>query len=312
MIWLHQYENTEGLVIISIVKQLHFGQHIREIMATLRRWRLEKTWRRDHSAVQPIDIDNDYNYKINRYQKANWGDVEAKEAHASVVKYLWRKERELNKKKEALKNQISSVNSETSTRELNNVEVTSTKSESRGFTKREIEAPTRGIHFRTIEDKTMDKLNLMKSERKILDNMSYIEKVRSKENNDIEDDISDDLKNLIRGKTAHRISAALLDDSDRKLRLARRQELAKFGKEQPTRRGIYEIMVDRNKLGVDENERYRVMRELKTHRDHDYRWTNGGDYLNLVGYRMQNDIADGCFMQNHGEIVWGPLKHTCQ
>lgn len=286
-------------------------------MATLKRWRRDKNWKRDNSPVRSIDIDNDYNYRINRYQKANWGDVEAKEAHASVVKYLWRKEHELNKKKDALKKEISkqvdiNVSSDITASESTNSDACSTKSKSRVLTKRDIEASMRGIHFRTAEDKTMEKLNLIKSERKLEDNMFYIEKVRSKENKDIEDDISDDLKKLIRGRTAYRISAALLDDSERKIRQTKRRELAKFLKEQPVRRDMYDIMADRNKLGVthhDDNEQH--VHELKSHRDHDYRWNRSADYLNLVGYRMQNDIPaihDGCFMQNHREIVWGPLK----
>ncbi len=280
-------------------------------MATLRRRRMDRSRQQSHSPVRSLDIENNYDYKINRYQKANWGDIEAKEAHASVVKYMWRKEYELNKKIDKLKKQVSKqliINSdENSGSELEKVEICSNEPEKRLLTKREIDAPIRGIHFRTTEDKTAQKLNLIKSERKIDDNNLYIEKVRSRANNDIEDDISEDLKNVIRGRSAYQISKALLADSGRSAREAkRRRELEKLQNEQH-KQCIYDIMAKRNEIGIthNDNEQHESLSKRILHRDHDYRWESC-DYLNLVGFRMQNNSDTGFRLQNHGEIVWGP------
>lgn len=277
-------------------------------MTTLRRYRREKNMQRSNSPAKTVDVENDYNWKINRYQRANWGDKEAKEAHASVVKYMWRKEHDLSRKINSLKNQISrqvKVNgSEKSESESSSFEDSQRKSKNNPPTKREIDAPLRGIHFRTNEDKTFEKLNLIKSRRKLEDNEYFIEKARAKANADIEDDLSDELKIIIRGKSAYQISAALLAESGRIAREAERRELEKYG-HKPGRRGIYEIMADRNELGIthDNGERHDSVNERKVHSEHDYRW-NKSDYLNLVGYRMQNDRERGYWLQNHGEIIW--------
>lgn len=282
-------------------------------MATLRRWRRERNRQRSHTPESSLDIDNNYDFKINRYQKANWGDLEAKEAHASVVKYLWRKEYELNKQINNLKKQIAKqmdinasenrCNESTVNREISSAK-TSNNSEKRELINRDIETPMRGIHFRTIEDKTFEKLNLIKSERKLANTGSYIEKIRSKANANEEDDISEDFKSTIRGKSAYQISAAILAEAEKSAR--HYKQIRNERCEPVTRRGIYDIMGDRNKLGIhlpDHNRQHQSLYERRPHGDHDSRWKSC-DYLNLVPFRMQNDKPYGFKLQNHGEIIW--------
>lgn len=234
-------------------------------MATLRKWRREKIRQRSHSPQRSLDIEKDYDWKINRYQKANWADIEAKEAHASVVKYMWRKEYELKKEMDKLKkkisNQLSIKSDEHSESEIK-----------RPLTKREIQAPVRGIHLRTIEDKTIEKLNLIKSERKIDYYNSYIEKCRSKANSDVEHDIPEYLNNIIRGRSAFRIPKSLLAEMGRSAREAKRRELEKLCNK-PRTRCIYDIMAERSQLGIThhDNEQHQIHNELRRHRDHDYR-----------------------------------------
>lgn len=281
-------------------------------MSTFRRWRRARSQQREHSPEHSLDIDNNYDWKINRYQKANWGDVEAKEAHASVVKYLWRKENELNKEIDALKKQIAKQiekqndikSSENYCSVSNSDKNSSRKSQKPEFTERAIETPmTPRIRFRTIEDKTFEKLNLVKCERKLADNLSYIERVRSKANTDTDDDISEYLRRNIRGKSAYQISTAILADAGETVRKCKERELdIALSKKRP--RGIYEIMADRNKLDTSHYyRRHQSVDERPLHGDHDPSWTKR-NYLNLVNYRMQNDTARGCRLQNHNEIIW--------
>lgn len=288
-------------------------------MATFRRWRRDRNWQsshsppRSHSPQPPIDIEK-YDWKINRFQKSNWGDSEAKEAHASVVKYMWRKEHDLNKKITDLQKQIAkqiednpseSCDCETTQKQEIVPAETPNILKQRESTMRELEASMRGIHFRTIEDNTFDNLNLVKSERKLAKTGSYIEKNRSKAH--VEDDLSDDLKNAIRGKSAYQISAAILADAEKganQVKHSKRRELLeRLRKERPSvHRGIYDIMADRNRLGIAPPRPHQFQNERHLHADHDPSWNNA-DYLNLVGYRMQNDQR-GFKMQNHGEIIW--------
>lgn len=239
-------------------------------MATFRKWRRERSWQRSHSPEHPLDIKEAVNCKINRYQRADWADVEAKEAHASVVKYLWRKENELNKEIDKLKKKVVKPSDNCNSKCKN-----SNKMNSSGPVKSEMKTPLRGIHFRTVEDKTYDKLNLIKSERKLADNMSYIAKARCKAFSHVDDDISNDLKHNIRGKAAHQISTPILSETD---------QHAKNSKQ--VNRGIYDIMADRNKLGsvTEENQ---DQNDQILDEDHDCRWHRR--YLNLLSYRMQND-----------------------
>lgn len=291
-------------------------------MATLRRYRRERRLERSHSPERSVDIEN-YDYKINRYQRANWGDKEAKEAHASVVKYLWRKENELSREIEDLKKKIAKQVVISASESKDHQDVSPRTSWRRPeLTKREIETPLRGLHFRTIEDKTFEKLDLIRSERKLENNMSYIAKIRSKANSHVDDAISEDLKSEIRGKSANAISIAILQDAERSIRCRQKRDLENaiqrdaersvrsFEKRDREKRGnenrhrtIYDIMADRNRLGISHDHSRQHRHEEKVHGDHDSKWTNS-DYLNLVGYRMQNNRPCGCRLQNHNEIIW--------
>lgn len=258
-------------------------------MATLRKYRLDRKLERSHSPERSQSMENQYNWKINRYQKANWGDIEAKEAHDSVVKYLWRKEYELNKKVKSLKKQISKQiesNENNGSESIADREVSSAT-----------ETPLRGIHFRTVEDKAFERLSLIKSERKLADTGSYIEKMRSKAN-------EEDEKITFRGKSAYQINAAILAEAEKSARYYKERRNERCEPRTP-RRGIYEIMDDRNRLGIppSDHRHLRFLTERQRHGDHDSRW-KCDDYLNLVGYRMQNDRPRGFKMQDHGEIVW--------
>lgn len=246
-----------------------------------------------------MKVNEDYDWKMNRYQKANWGDAEAKEAHASVVKYLWRKEYELCKEIDQLKKQIAKQQTIQSSEKSDSASSISNVATS---TKRDVETAMRGIHFRTLEDKVFDKISLLKSERKLADNLAYIEKHRSKANTPADDDISDELKNSIRGRSAYQIALAILDEADKAARLAKRRQLENSLK-QKRQRGIYEIMADRNRLGIQPSRPHQPLDERTLHGEHDSRW-NHSDYLNLVGYRMQNDTDRGFKVQNHNEIDW--------
>lgn len=271
-------------------------------MATFKRWRRERSQQRVHSPEPSVDVKHNYDWKINRYQKANWGDVEAKEAHASVVKYLWRKEYELNKEIDALKKQIAKQIAKQ--KNIQSSEKSGSESKKSGITEREVETPLRGIRFRSIEDKMFEKMNLIKCERKLADTSLYIEKIRPKANTNIDDDITEYLRSNIRGKSAYQISTAILADAENTVRSCKQREVeASVNKKRP--RGIYEIMADRNKLEIShvDRRRHRSVDERPLHGDHDPRW-NKCNYLNLVPYRMQNDTTRGFRSQNHNEIIW--------
>lgn len=264
---------------------------------------LRRKWQRAH----PPDDDTNIDSYIKRYEKSNWDySRQANQAHYSIVKYKWRKEHELNRNRKADNSESTQIDREHS----NSLKNSSDESQNRNRT--DVETPTRGIHFRTIEDKTFDKLNHNKFERKFANTTSYIEKFRRKGNTDKDDDISEDLKRAVRGKSAYQISSAILAETEEHLKHPTTQQSKKIQNEQD--RVNRTRTTHRVKL-MDESDELRcfvdsyvhdVKRKLpslnRRNWNYDPRWNC--NYLNLVSYRMQNDLHRGCRMQNEGDIYW--------
>lgn len=82
----------------------------------------------------------------------------------------------------------------------------------------EIVSATRGIHFQTTEDRTIRRLLKEHENRHIAANMSYIQKIRTTANSHKSDELSEDLKRAVRGKTAGQISLAILAESEKNLK----------------------------------------------------------------------------------------------
>lgn len=83
------------------------------------------------------------------------------------------------------------------------------------------ESPIRGVRFQTFEDKISRFIKRERDERKCEKIMSCVDRIRSRVNGNRQDELSEDLKRAIRGKSAGQITQALLADSDRKLREAK-------------------------------------------------------------------------------------------
>lgn len=78
--------------------------------------------------------------------------------------------------------------------------------------------------YETVEERTIRKLEVQANERylnKVMDDIEQI-KVRFNTHNDVE--ISSGLKSAIRGKTANQITAALLAESEKNIKVSRNQE----------------------------------------------------------------------------------------
>lgn len=80
------------------------------------------------------------------------------------------------------------------------------------------ESPIRGVHFQTLEEKISRFIKRERDERRCEKIMAYVKTIRSRINRNCADEISEDLKRRIRGKSAGQITHAILAESDRHLR----------------------------------------------------------------------------------------------
>lgn len=78
--------------------------------------------------------------------------------------------------------------------------------------------------YETIEERTIRKLERVASERNLAKIMDDIESIKARFNSHKELEISAGLKSAIRGKSASQISAALLAESEKNIKVARNQE----------------------------------------------------------------------------------------
>lgn len=78
--------------------------------------------------------------------------------------------------------------------------------------------------YETVEERTIRKLEVQANERYLTKVMNDIEQIKSRFNAHKDVEISSGLKSAIRGKTANQISAALLAESEKNIKVSRNQE----------------------------------------------------------------------------------------
>lgn len=117
------------------------------------------------------------------------------------------------------------------------------------------EAPTRGVRFQTLEDKVIRFIRREQDERRFDKIMSYVKRIRSRANANREDEVSENLKRAIRGKSAGQITHAILAESERNLHGAKNWQNVEVETEQHhhhhQRRGVSEARIVKRVTHVD-------------------------------------------------------------
>lgn len=80
-----------------------------------------------------------------------------------------------------------------------------------------VSSATRGIHFQTTEDRTYRKISQEHENRHVAAHSAYVQKIRATASSYRNGELSEDLKQAIRGKTAGQISLAILAESEKNL-----------------------------------------------------------------------------------------------
>lgn len=279
---------------------------------------VRKRWHRGHTS----DYEDNYGSSINRYQP-NIGNFDVKHRNIGLAaKYSWPKQKDctstaahqsVSKQSSKRIDKYSSGDRDLNVRER---ELKTTRKpkkrtvqiatiESSAPPKSSIESPTRGIHFRTVEDKVFERLLHNRTEQHLAENMSYIQKIRSKALAHKEDEISADLKRAIRGKSAGQITHAILAESQKNLQEQKRLECEQIER-QHYQRGVSEARIIHRVKHIDltsdraidrmgttiGSSLYNVRKQMHEMTQktidlyHDTRWNNG--YLNLLYYRWPN------------------------
>lgn len=268
---------------------------------------VRKRWNHGHTS----NYEDNYGSAIDRYQP-NINHFNSKHRNIGLVaKHSWSNERKLknssNTHQSVLKRSSKRSEKHLSADCDSNVREQDLKSsqKSKKQTKSDINSPTRGIHFRTIEDKTFERLLQNRHEQHLADNMSYIQQIRFKANANKDDEISEDLKRTIRGKSAGQIAHAILAESEKNLKEHKRLQIERTEKER-CERGVSEARIIHrikhiditggravDRLGrtvgsslYDVRKQIHEMTQKTIDLYHDTRWNNG--YLNLLYYRWPN------------------------
>lgn len=128
----------------------------------------------------------------------------------------------------------------------------------------EITSATKGIHFQTLEDRTIRKITQEHESRHVAANKSYLQKVRTTATSHRSDEISEDLKRAIRGKSAGQISLAILAESEKNLKESKKLDQLLIESDRIQRNVVGGTRIIHHVQHVDLQDQHRSIEQLGT------------------------------------------------